>query len=166
MALKTGNGKLSDVIIDRAAIDALAEFSANKKSGLLGEICAFQGDTANIRIALRCAVTGQDAEYINTAIGKCNKLDRDKLIKTCTSGVDALAEYLGGTKYKNGLEVYRSSPSAFEKWCDDEIVKITHSAIYTSTVEKVFFLLCSSGIPSLGTKLANSCSCGYFAEIL
>ena len=132
MALKTGNGKLSDVIIDRAAIDALAEFSANKKSGLLGEICAFQGDTANIRIALRCAVTGQDAEYINTAIGKCNKLDRDKLINTCTSGVDALAEYLGGTKYKNGLEVYRSSPSAFEKWCDDEIVKITHSAIYTS----------------------------------
>lgn len=132
MALKTENGRFSDVIIDRAAIDALGKYSESKKSGLLGEICAFQGDTANIRIALRCAATGQDSEYVSAAIGKCNKLDRDKLIKACDSGVDALEQYLGATEYKNGLEVYRTSPSAFEKWCDDEVINITKSAMYTS----------------------------------
>lgn len=131
-ALKAENGKFSDVITDRAAIDALSKYSEDKKSGLLGEICAFQGDTANIRIALRCAATNQDAEYIGAAIGKCNKLDREKLINTCISGVDSLEQYLSGTEYKKGLEVYRVSPSAFEKWCDDEIISITKSAMYTS----------------------------------
>ena len=36
------------------------------------------------------------------------------------------------TRYKKGIEIYLSSPSAFEKWCDDEIIKITSSAVYTS----------------------------------
>ena len=132
MAVKAENGKFSDLIVDRAAIDALGAYSEEKNSGLLGEICAFQGDTANIKIALRCAAIGQDEEYLNAAIGKCNKLDREKLIKACVSGVDTLQQYLEMTRYKKGIEIYLSSPSAFEKWCDDEIIKITSSAVYTS----------------------------------
>lgn len=132
MALKAENGKFSDMIIDRAAIDALGKYSEGKNSGLLGEICAFLGDTANIKIALRCAIISQDEEYINAAIGKCNKISREKLIKACVSGTDSLEQFLEATAYKKGLEIYRTSPSAFEKWCDDEINNITQSAIYTS----------------------------------
>ena len=132
MALKAGNGNLSDLIIDRAAIDALGSYCERKNIGLLGEICAFQGDTANIKTALRCAAIGQDADYVNAAVGKCNKLDRDKLIKSCLEGTASLTEYLETTAYKIGIGVYKTSPSAFEKWCDDEIIAITKSAIYTS----------------------------------
>lgn len=132
MALNAGNGNLSDLIIDRAAIDALGSYCERKNSGLLGEICAFQGDTANIKTAFRCAAIGLDADYINAAVGKCNRLDRDKLIKSCVSGTESLVQYLEATAYKKGVEVYISSPSAFEKWCDDEIIAITKSALYTS----------------------------------
>lgn len=132
MALKAENGRFSDVIVDRAAIDALCNRSQSKNSGLSGEICAFLGDTANIKIALRCAATHADDDYINAAIGKCSKLDRDKLIKSCVSGIESLSDYLETTVYKQGLTVYLESPSAFEKWCDDKITEITESATYTS----------------------------------
>lgn len=132
IAVKTGNGKFSDAIIDRAAIDALGEYAEGKNSGLLGEICALLGDTANIKIALRCSVIAHDKDFIDTSIGKCNKIDREKLIRCCTSGIDALKEYLEASAYKKGLAVYLESPSSFEKWCDDEIIRITKSAVYTA----------------------------------
>ena len=132
IAVKSENGKFSDAIIDRAAIDSLGEYAESKNSGLLGEICAFLGDTANIKIALRCSAIGQDKDFIDTSVGKCNKIDRDKLIRSCIAGADTLKEYLEASVYKKGFAVYLESPSAFEKWCDDEVIKITKSAIYTS----------------------------------
>lgn len=132
IALKSRNGKFSDMIVDRAAIDALSAVFRKKNSGLLGEICAFLGDTANIKIALRCASTNQDADYIKEAIGNCNNLDRSKLIDTTVSGSEALISYLLTTRYKTGVETYINKPSGFEKWCDDEVIRITESAKYTS----------------------------------
>lgn len=132
IALKTRNGKYSDGIIDRAAIDALAEGSKSKKSGLIGRICAFLADTANIKVALRCAQTNQDADYINEAIGSCCLFRREKLIEKTLAGKDELLEFLLGTEYKKGVEIYNSKPSDFEKWCDDELINKTKSAVYTS----------------------------------
>lgn len=132
IAVKSGNGKFSDAIIDRSAIDTLGEYANGKNSGLLGEICAFLGDTANIKIALRCSAVARDKDFIDASIGRCNRIDRDKLIKCCVSGPDTLKDYLETSVYKRGLMVYLESPSAFEKWCDDEIIRITRSAVYTS----------------------------------
>ena len=132
IALKTRNGKFSDSIVDRAAIDALAEVSTNKKSGLMGSICAFLADTANIKVAFRCAQTNQDADFIREAIGSCCFLNREKLIDKTLAGKDDLFEFLLSTEYKNGAEIYNSKPSDFEKWCDDELINKTKSAIYTS----------------------------------
>lgn len=132
MALKTHNGKYGDAIIDRAAIDALSKVSLKKNSGLVGEICAFLADTANIKTAFRCSATNQDADYIYMAIGSCCKLDRSKLIEKTIEGTDGLSAYLCNTEYKVGAEVYISKPSDFEKWCDNELIKKIGSAIYTS----------------------------------
>lgn len=132
IALKTGNGKFSDAIIDRAAIDALCEASKSKKSCLVGKICSFIADTANIKIAFRCAETEQDSDYISEAIGFCSKLDRDKLISRALEGKEALLEFLSGTDYKEGVKIYADTPSDFEKWCDEELISMTKSAVYTS----------------------------------
>lgn len=131
IALKTRNGKFSDGIIDRAAIDTLADASKNKKSRLTGKICAFLADTANIKVALRCVQTNQDTDYVREAIGKCCAFSRDKLIEKTLAGKDELLEFLLGTEYKNGVEIYNSKPSDFDKWCDDELINKTRSAIYT-----------------------------------
>ncbi len=132
IALKSENGKFSDAVIDKATIDALSACAQTKKCGLFGKICAFLADSANIKIALRCAVTSQDFDYINEAIGDCNSLDKSKLISATASGYDDLIAYLETTSYKEGVSVYIEKPSAFEKWCDDRIIEITSGAVYTS----------------------------------
>lgn len=132
IALKSKNGKLCDVIIDTAAINALAACSQDKNSGLLGEICAFLADTANIKAALRCVATSQDEDYIKEAVGSCCRLDRDSLIKAATTGSEALDSFLEATVYKEGAAIYLSDPSAFEKWCDDRVIEIADRALYTS----------------------------------
>lgn len=132
IALKNENGKFSDVIIDKAAIDALTAFAKGKHSGILGKICAFLSDTANIKIALRCTATSQDSDYVKEAIGDCNHLDKDKLINATLSGTQELTAYLESTSYKDGVETYLKNPSSFEKWCDDEVMKIASDSVYTS----------------------------------
>lgn len=132
IALKSENGKFSDAIIDSAAITALTDFYKQKNSGLLGEICAFLADTANIKIALRCIATKQDKDFITEAIGKSAILDSNKLIECTVLGQDKLLNYLSTTKYKKGVEIYLLNASDYEKWCDDSIIDITKSAAYTS----------------------------------
>ena len=132
IALKSGNGKFSDVIIDTAAIDALTEYAKGRNRGILGKICGFLADTANIKIALRCVATAQDTDYIKAAVGKCFKLDKEKLIDATLSGDEALGNYLEASVYKEGYLIYKSKPSAFEKWCDDNVMKIASDAVYTS----------------------------------
>ncbi len=132
IAVKTNNGKYSDGIIDRAAIDALSKASKSKKSGLMGRICAFLADTANIKVAFRCAETAQDADFINETIGDCCKLSRDKLIEKTLEGKEELLSFLSSTDYKVGAEIYADKPSDFEKWCDEELINKTKSSIYTS----------------------------------
>ena len=80
--------------------DLYLEFQKNKKSGLTGRICAFLADTANIKVALRCAQTNQDADYINEAIGSCCLFIREKLVEKTLAGKDELLEFLLGTEYK------------------------------------------------------------------
>ena len=132
IALKSRNGKFSDAVIDTAAVNALTAYAATKNSGILGRICAFTADTANMKTALRCAFTGQDEDFIKEAIGDCTELDKVKLISSASTGTDELISYLEGSAYAKGLEIYLSSPSAFEKWCDDNIIAITSESVYTS----------------------------------
>lgn len=132
LAVKSENGKFSDMIIDCAAINALTAYSKTKNSGLLGEICAFIADTANIKIALRCAITSQDGDFIKEAIGECTHLDKERLIEAASLGVDVIKAYTDATAYAKGVEIYLKNASDYEKWCDDTAFEIASSAVYTS----------------------------------
>ena len=131
-AIKSGNGRYCDIIIDKAAVKKLALLYKNKKNGLCGEIAALLADTANIKTAFRCVATDQNEDFISDAIGDCCKLSREKLIRCSIAGSDELFGYLESTEYKKCAEIYKKKPSDFEKWCDDEIISKLKSSIYTS----------------------------------
>lgn len=132
IALKTGNGKFCDSIIDRAAIDKLCDIAKKKKVGLLEEICGFIADTANIKITFRCIETAQDSSFISESIGQCFRLNRDKLVEKTIQGSEELVSYLETTEYKKGIAVYTSEPSEFDKWCDNELIIKAGSSVYKS----------------------------------
>lgn len=131
-ACLTENGQNADIIIDAAAVSALCDYAAENKNSLIGEVCAFICDTANIKTAYRCAKTKKGKDFLAAAIGDCCNIDRKSLINASLSGEDTLGEYLEKTSYGGLSQTYRQSPAEYEKKCDDEIVFLIKKAKFTA----------------------------------
>ena len=128
--LHTGDGQLCDIIVDRAALEAIEE--AGKKSG--EPIMENYADTtvaiADIKIAVRSQKTGKSAEFMRSAMAECDSLSLDQLIRAALSGAEEIARYLEGTSYAGGADALRESPSAFERWCDNRMIETLKSQKY------------------------------------
>ena len=81
---------------------------------------------------LKLGVVVKSKDFVESAIGECSKLDKADLINNTVAGIDKLKEYLMNTEYVKGVELYIESPSAFDKWCDDEVIEISKNARYKS----------------------------------
>ena len=128
--LHTGDGQLCDIIVDRAALDAIEE--AGKKSG--EPIIENYADTtvaiADIKTAVRSQKTGKSADFMRSAMAECESLSIDQLIRAALSGMEEIAQYLEGTSYAGGADALRESPSAFERWCDNRMIETLRSQKY------------------------------------
>ncbi len=131
-ACLTENGQNADIIIDAAAVTTLSSYAVKNNGTLIGDVCAFIADTANIKTAYRCVRTAKGKDFVETAIGQCCHLDRSSLIKAVLSGEEELAAYLAKTDYKEISAVYVESSADFEKKCDDEIINLVKKAKYTA----------------------------------
>ena len=130
-ACLTENGQNADIIIDRACIDEIRKYSETK-SGVTAKICGFICDTANIKIAYRCAMTNKKRDFTETAIGECTAVSRKELIEAALKGKDAVAEYLAKTSYSVLSQVYLTSAAEFEKMCDNEIIAMAKKSVFTA----------------------------------
>ena len=131
-AVLTENGQNADIIIDRACIDEIRSFAEADGDSVTGKICGFICDTANIKIAFRCADTNKKRDFTETAIGECSAISRKDLIEATLKGKEALSEYLSKTDYKEGAEVYLTCAAEYEKWCDDKIISIAKGSVFTA----------------------------------
>ena len=132
IAVLTENGQNADIVADRACIDEMRRFAMQKGESVVGDICAFLCDTANIKIAFRCAMTDKKHDFTETAIGECSNLDRKALIGATLKGKDALSEYLGKSDYREGAELYLACAAEYEKWCDDKVISIAKRSAFTA----------------------------------
>ncbi len=126
----TESSQSADIIIDKATICALNNYSKGKK-GLIAEISAFLCDIANIRIALRCKNTNKTSDFIDSALGECVYVDRDKLRNFALDNSEVLTDYLLTTRYKDGIIAYQENFALFDKWCDDRVVDLCKRAKFT-----------------------------------
>ena len=120
--LRTRDGQLCDIMIDKAAMEAISK--AGKRSGselmaLYGEMMAVTGD---IRIAVRASAGGKSADFIRSALADCETLNEDRLAQAAVEGKEALIAYLGRTPYADAAPYLAKSQAAFEKWCDNLIM--------------------------------------------
>ena len=122
--LHTGDGQLCDICVDRAALEAAAE--AGKRSGerIIEEYADTTVAIADIKIAVRAQKTGKSAEFMRSAMAECSSLNVGQLISAALAGADEIAQYLQETSYAGGAEALRTSPSAFERWCDNRMIEI------------------------------------------
>ncbi len=130
--LKTGDGQVCDCILDRAALEDICE--AGRKSGekILEEYGEMRCASGDIRIAVRCARTGKDRTFLERAVADCRSLSRQQLIDAAAAGVEAICTYLSHTDYADAAAELEKSMSAFEKWCDDSLIRRVRPELYDS----------------------------------
>ena len=128
--LTTRDGQLCDIIIDRAALEAIREAGAKTKEKLLedyGELICATGD---IKIAVRCARTGKSRQLIARALAPCSTIDTGSLTDAAAVGFDAICAYLDHTIYSDAVEELKKSLAAFERWCDNRMIRTIKPEIH------------------------------------
>lgn len=121
--LHSGDGQLCDVIIDRATMEAIMEAGHRSKDKIIRDYAESTVAVANIKIAVRSSRTAKSLEFMKRAMAPCDSLNTDRLAQAALAGMDAIVEYLDTCGYAEGAEALKVSPSAFERWCDNQIIE-------------------------------------------
>lgn len=120
---ETGDGQLCDLIIDKAALEAIYSAGKEQSDEVLKLFAEMKTASANIKIAVRAQRTGKSLEWIQRALAPCDTLDVEVLARAAVSGFDETCEYLMQTEYAEGVDELKRSLSHFERWCDDRLIQ-------------------------------------------
>lgn len=133
--LQTRDGQLCDIIVDRAALDAIYKAGKESKDDMLCSYVETVVAVADIKIAVRAAKTGKNKQFLSRALSPCDSLSLDKLTQAALYGVDTVCEYLSGEGYGDAVECLKESNSAFERWCDNRVIYTIQPQKYNSFSE-------------------------------
>ena len=128
--LQTRDGQLCDVIIDRAALEAIREAGEKTGEALLKDYGELVCATGDIKIAVRAARTGKSRQFLDRALAPCSTLDVSALAEAAAAGVDAVIAYLDHTVYSDAIEELNGSVAAFERWCDNRMIETIKPQIH------------------------------------
>ena len=128
--LQTRDGQLCDVIIDRAALEAIREAGEKTGEALLKDYGELVCATGDIKIAVRAARTGKSRQFLDKALAPCSTLDVSALAEAAAAGVDAVIAYLDHTVYADAVEELNGSVAAFERWCDNRMIETSKPQIH------------------------------------
>lgn len=128
--VQTGDGQLCDVILDRAALEDTVEAGKASGSDVLMEYALLTAVAADIKIAVRCGQTGKSIDFVRRALAPCPTLDTEALAHAAVTG--GVADYLAQTDYADAASALQESPAAFERWCDNLIIRHIQPQKYNS----------------------------------
>lgn len=128
--LQTRDGQLCDIIVDRAALEAIAKAGREAKDDIIRDYAESTVAVADIKIAARCAATGKTIDFMQRAMAPCASLSVDALAIAAQSGMANLTDYLQSAGYGDAAEALKQSPSAFERWCDNRIIETIQPQLY------------------------------------
>lgn len=123
LLLHTRDGQLCDVVVDRAALDAIYAAGKAADHPVIREYAELTVAAADIKIAVRAQKTGKSLDFVKRALASCDSLDVAQLAKAAVEGQEAIYAYLHATPYADAVPALQESPSAFERWCDDLIIR-------------------------------------------
>ncbi len=120
--LHTEDGQLCDVILDRACLMDVQ--NAGKEAGheLLGQYAELTVAISDIKIAMRACKTGKSRAFLDSALAPCATLDIGELAAAACKKPEDVFAYLASTPYGGAAEEMKKSYSAFEKWCDNQVI--------------------------------------------
>ena len=140
LLVRTGDGQMADVLIDRKCLDEITKEVAASGVELLEKEMEIYTATCNIKTAFRAIKTGKDSAFLEKALSAGNKtISKEKLVACADSEkkMEDLLSYLSTTPYSSGTKYLSSSPAEYEKWVDEFLteclpgIKVPETDIYT-----------------------------------
>jgi len=128
--VRTSDGQLADILIDCTALTDILARSKATRNKLIIDLAELYCAAANMKTAIRAARTEKNEEFLQRALSECGTLEKDRLISEASRGFEPLMAYLATTVYAAGAALVSESPSAFEKWCDDEAMALLDRTRY------------------------------------
>lgn len=125
---KTEFAQLGDAVVDRAALEWSIKLSENADSDIIRKLAQLQAATCDIKVLYRCINADKSESFMTRSVAECDAFDKRDLIKAALRGMDAFMEYLSHTDYRGAAAALKTSTGAFEKWCDDERMKLLKGA--------------------------------------
>jgi len=123
-AMLTGrDGQLCDVIVDRACLEAIEAAGKKSKYKVIRDYAESQVAVTDIKIAVRGAKTKKSLDFLMKAIAPCRAFDGRGLAQAAFQGEDTLMDYLTASGFAEAAEALKKSYSAFERWCDDRMIR-------------------------------------------
>lgn len=121
--LHTGDGQLCDIIVDKAALEAIYQTGQAAEDAIIREYAESTVAVADIKIAVRAQKTGKSLDFMKRAMAECKSLNIDRLAAAALSGPEAICSYLETTAYAGGAQALKEASSAFERWCDNQLIE-------------------------------------------
>lgn len=121
--VQTRDGQLCDIIIDKAALEAIYREGQKAEHVILRDYAESTVAVADIKIAVRAQKTGKSIDFMRQAMAECRSLSVERLCHAALNGMESICSYLEETDYAEGAQALRESASAFERFCDNRIIK-------------------------------------------
>lgn len=128
----TGDGQLCDIILDKAALEAIDKTGKSINNDVLAGYAKLKVVASDINIAIRGCKTKKGIEFFQRAMVICDTLDIKRLTEAALEGEEAIYEYLETTVYSSAVQAIKKSPSAFERWCDNTMMEHIKPQKYNS----------------------------------
>lgn len=128
---RTADGQLCDIIVDKAALNAIMLGGKRSGSAFFAEItqliCAF----ANIKTSFRAARTKKGNEFLSKALAENELIGIRELINAASAGEQGMIDFLSTVPlFQEGAECLKISISVFEKWCDNLLMDKARKSKY------------------------------------
>lgn len=124
----TGDAKKSDAVIDKALMEETIILAKKSGSKFLLEYFNTLFFYSNIKIAIRSSKTETSRDYLNQALCPLDGFKIQEVINSALKGYENLLNTLEKFSEYNcdkAIEEYKNSPSDFEKFIDNKLIKIT-----------------------------------------
>ena len=134
---KSSDPQKVDILIDKAALESMAEYSSKFENGFIRSVSEAIIDTSNIRTFIRVKKLGRPAAFLENLLALGGAIAPDR-IKNCFNSYDEFFALLERSRYgsvlSEGFDSLRSGTSLtkFENLCDRIILKTIDKAKYVS----------------------------------
>lgn len=128
--LHTGDSQLCEVIIDKASLDTIYQKGKESGNELFVGYVERKVASADINIVIRSIRTGKDRKFMERALAKCESLDINELMSAAEDGEEKVLQYLTTSVYEGAVTALKTSISAFERWCDNQVIELIRPQKY------------------------------------